>query len=348
MLYLKYIASYAFGNCCTFIYGTFLDYDEWLRYTDRQDVTYNSYIDYLMNVSDFNNTSSLELYLKSCIDETLLCCKNCYKLVPSLAMYSDSDIDSIINNAISLLYVNFLLLHNSICNRADFTDLVKLARRLRRVTGDSSTIIKSSVFDNAIRESIVTKLPVLDSLTDEALRKALMFLIQFDFIVICHVGTSSDNNACYDFIYNNANSLTVSQFLQEYVICVKHPIFSVLILKDIVSRIDGCDLRSQLSNDVLGSIVECHVRGLLSYLDKSDFQDVYFASMTQQAVDYINYTNKVMYEISCGTKSEKNVHFDAVPNADLYDKYVINGKRNDGNYRLFYKWIYDTCSKLFC
>ena len=62
----------AFAGSAGFIRPNFLTYNEWLKYKNITEISEDTYEQYLYGVSDFYNFTTLEDYLKGCLDETII------------------------------------------------------------------------------------------------------------------------------------------------------------------------------------------------------------------------------------------------------------------------------------
>lgn len=69
---LEFCGRSAFCNQARFLKTDFLSYSEWLRYEGRNDVTADSYLDFIQGISVFYNFTTIEDYLKGCLDETVI------------------------------------------------------------------------------------------------------------------------------------------------------------------------------------------------------------------------------------------------------------------------------------
>lgn len=79
--------------------------------------------------------------------------------------------------------------------------------------------------------------------------------------------------------------------------------FYVAILRDIF----GNDL-TIIKNPILGSIVECHARGILSYHYAIEYHDIY-----DNEIDYVNTHKKLAIEFKATNKSASIKQFRRLP-----------------------------------
>lgn len=109
---------------------------------------------------------------------------------------------------------------------------------------------------------------------------------------------------CLDLGRKNSAINYKEELFKSYNICIKHPMFYVAILKDVLKEHFPKDMHPAL----LGSIVECHVRGLLPEEDALEYKDV-----RDREIDYINVRTGIAIEITISNKRARQLNFNCVP-----------------------------------
>ena len=94
------------------------------------------------------------------------------------------------------------------------------------------------------------------------------------------------------------------ELFKSYNVCIKYPMFYMAILKDILKE----NLPEKLPTALLGSIVECHVRGLLPEKGTFEFQDI-----EGHEVDYVNVRDCIALEITISNKRSNEMNFKYLP-----------------------------------
>ena len=79
---------------------------------------------------------------------------------------------------------------------------------------------------------------------------------------------------------------------------------------------ENIDLPERLPTALSGSIVECHVRGILGEKGAFEFRDAW-----GHEVDYVNVTNRIAVEITISNKRSNEMNFRYLP-AD-YKKIIL-------------------------
>ncbi|MCM1552473.1 MAG: hypothetical protein NC092_07250 [Butyrivibrio sp.] len=117
-------------------------------------------------------------------------------------------------------------------------------------------------------------------------------------------------------------------------ISIKYPMFYAEILKEVLLDY----MPDELKGDILGGIVECHVRGILSQ------ECCYEYHNEGHEVDYVNFAEHKAIEISVRNKAIKDLNFDDLP--DTFTKILLTKDQDftqaDGLIRVpYYKFIFE-------
>jgi hypothetical protein len=154
----------------------------------------------------------------------------------------------------------------------------------------------------------------------ETLKQSFLFLHRTGLITITPVSDNLENipNIYKDLTSTDSKINYKDELFNSYNICIKYPMFYVGILKDILEE----NMPEQLPTALLGSIVECNVRGLLSERGALEFQD-----LQGHEVDYVNVIKNIAIEITVSNKRTRDTNFQYLPEGyknivlsrDVYD-----------------------------
>lgn len=133
-----------------------------------------------------------------------------------------------------------------------------------------------------------------------------LFLLRAGLITITPVSSSLENNPNYyqDLWAGNGRFHYKDELFRTYNICIRYPMFYVEILKDIL----GKSMPENFPSALLGSIVECHVRGILSSKNCFTYHDT-----EGRKIDYVNVLDQEAIEITVSDKRMRQLHFECVP-----------------------------------
>ena len=162
------------------------------------------------------------------------------------------------------------------------------------------------------------------------LRQALKFLKGCGLITVTYISSSFDTKpyVVQDFL-SGACDFDKSEILGNLKISIKHPMFYVDILKNI--------LKDRLSEYPLESIAEAHIRGLLPDMGCFEYRDE-----QGNKIDYVRKNARQAIEFSFSDK-EVSPHFDALPNG--YEKTLLTkcaeGRQGDVKCVPYYRFIFE-------
>lgn len=346
-LAIDYFASLAFATDANYIKTNFLTFPEWLRYKEikEESIVENNYKDYLLNSCEFSKIEDNYMYLKYCIDETITSTYNSARIIYPQDCVEGIELDEIFTVA----YCALLSLHDS----ENYDTFIKFEDKLEKVKHFFNSLntdnkISTEEFNNAVNNTIIAQLKKIKYMTIFKFRIILRVLLKADLIVITHLGTSPDNLIKDWLKRDNPSPIeTCTDFFKLYNITFKYPLFYINIIKDLVKNLNGVTLEDLITPPLLGSIVKCHIRGLLADIDNTskvygnnfgeeykDFNNYY------SEVDYINYFNNTLLEISIKDKKLKDLHFNDVSNNEEYKKIVTSKTKEDDMFIPYYKYIY--------
>ena len=110
--------------------------------------------------------------------------------------------------------------------------------------------------------------------------------------------------------------------------------FYVEILKEVLQE----NMPKEIRGDILGGIVECHVRGVLTQKCCYEYQ------CNGREVDYVDYANQMAIEISVRNKRGNELCFSDLP--DAFTKILLTKDQDfvesDGLVRIpYYKFLFE-------
>lgn len=297
---LRKWASIAFsGFNIKNIYMSFMNYDEWLIYRGL-DPSVDSYTRFLFDISTFYNMPSIKEYVQGCIDETIVSNDH------TLEIIYGNDCDSISSDTItSIMYMTLYTLHNRV-NAKTFSSKDSLKYTIQYHFKD---ICEKLDLDIHIANSFIQKYNNVEKFDSKTLGQSFLFLKNNDLITITNVSQDFDN--LLDFskelsklaFHKESVLQSKDAMLEVFNFCTKYPMFYVAILKDIL----GHSLTS-IPNALLGSIVECHARGLLPDSFTTEYHD-----LDGREIDYVDTVNKFAIEFKITDNFKVSKYLGIIP-----------------------------------
>lgn len=324
----------AFCNQAEFINLNFLSYPEWLRYKERNDITAKSYEDFVKDTSEFYHFTTIEDYLRGCLEETVVSNANSRNFIYG----NDCDlIDA--NELVNILYLTLFSLHDVSSAQTFFKNDV-LSDRIAYISRQIESKNPLSLLEvrDRISKSFLNKYNNLKAVDMDTLKQSFAFLIRCNLITATPIFSDMDQDNINvlkqlentDGIYKKKNDL-----LGKVNFTINYPMFFVEILKEILKE----DFTNEISGTLMGSIVECHVRGLLPSYSSFEYHDE-----LDREIDYINRSEGTAIEITIANKNEKNIHLNLIPEGDGYKKILLTKdiNSNDGMVEKipYYEFIY--------
>ena len=329
---LGYWARMQFSGCASLVQPTFLSYPEWLAYKGISEVSAKTYFEFINGTREFyQDFVSVKDYLFGCLHETVTSNNNPEETVPSENYYELTD-----EMLLDVLYGTLFSLHNS-GSYASFARRDALSSKL--ITHFSERFsITSDVVNDYVSEFLKERYNHLKEMTAIQLFEALKFLDECGLITITPEVDSLEKLpkldgkiAIRDDGYYNKEILWLKNN-----ICISYPMFFVDIMQDVL----GTTLTDAMPHSILGSIVECHVRGLLP-----NTHCVEYRSSDTYEVDYINTAMKTAVEITIADKKPKNVHFEKLQEHESYRKILLTASRCEVKDKIeyvpYFRFIFD-------
>lgn len=309
----------AFSGGAGFVRTNFISYAEWMRYKGINSPSKESYEKFLYDVPKFCKITTMEEYLQSCLDETIVSNNKTSNYLHG------NDCELLTTDVLlSICYTTLFTLHNHV---SDVTFAKGGRLRLKDdISHYFGEVCKELNLDRRISSSFVEKYDKLQKTDWRTMEQAFLFLRNCGLITITRITNdledARDIGRDFRMIAYGKDSETDFKggMFRDFNMCIKYPAFYVAILKDIL----GEDMPDHLPNDLLGSIVECHVRGMLPEQFALEYHDNSGEKETE--VDYVNTVSKIAVESSVSNKPMSRVHFDVLP--EDYRKILLTKDRS--------------------
>lgn len=316
------------GNACV-IRTDFLNYSEWLSYKGLQESSEETYRQFLYEIDEFYGFVSLEDYLRGCLEETII---SNHK-TDNVIMGNDVHLVDI-GSLLDICYATLFTLHNHVTSHK-FAQSDKLNETIRFYFRKVCKKIGEDEIGERIAGSFIGKFNDFRSKDLDTLKQSFQFLHRIGLITITPVSDSTENipNIRRDLSLSDSRINYKDELFKSYNVCIKYPMFYIAILKDILKN----QFPERLPTALLGSIVECHVRGVLAEEGTFEFQD-----MEGHEVDYVNVQDSVALEITVSNKRSGEMNFKYLP-VDYQkiiltkDVYETSGNKMKIPYHVFIK-----------
>lgn len=336
-------ASRAFAGNAMSIYADFLSYPEWLAYKKIDEVSESTYNQFILGTREFySDFVSLDMYLKGCLEETIQ------------SNYKTSNV--IFHNNCDALNERILknVLYAALVAQADrrtlqnFFDRDGLLKKIHSSLKEAYSAVGGDTLRNRIDDILSERIIGYSSTDFETLKQSYIFLQKCGLVTLTYVSSETHN---FENIVDVSNDLckwdenkikNKNELFSRVNICIKYPMFYAEILKEVL----GEHFPSAIKGDILGGIVECQVRGLLSQWDCYEYHGMCREGELQKEheVDYVNFARQEAVEISVRNKEKKDVHFDDLPKT--FTKILLTKDQDytqtDGLIKVpYYKFIFE-------
>ena len=293
-------ANRAFCGNASMIRTDFLNYREWLSYKGIKESSEAAYSQFLYEIDEFYGFVSLEDYLRGCLEETIISNQKTDNVIMGNDVYL-VDIDSLLD----ICYATLFTLHNHVTSHK-FSKKDKLKETIRFYFRDICKQIGADEIGERIATSFIGKYNDFKSKDLDTLKQAFQFLHRIGIITITPVSDSVESipNIRRDLSVSDSKINYKDELFQSYNVCIKYPMFYMAILKDILKE----SLPEKLPPALLGSIVECHVRGLLPEKGAFELRDI-----EGHEIDYVNVQDSVALEITISNKRSNEMNFKYLP-----------------------------------
>ena len=328
----------AFAGQANFINADFLTYSEWLDFAGVNEISADTFRQFITGTFDFyDEFNSLEDYLKGCLEETV---KSNAK---SRNYIYGNDVDLVsVDTLIDILYITLFSLHDTL-SPATFFQNNSLSNKIVYIknTMAKDYDISSEEIREKVARSYVSRYDSVNSVDIDVLKQSLSFLIRSSLITATPIFDNFETTI--DVLKNleadNSKYTKKSDLLGKVNFTINYPMFYAQILKDIFNdeiKNNGID------GAMLGSIVECYVRGLLDKSSSFEYHDE-----NGNEIDYVNIRQKLAVEITISNKTMDRVHLDMLQ--PEYKKILLSKDKEEiiDDIKLipYYKFIYKLSSK---
>lgn len=289
----------SFGGCAGYVRVDFMNYAEWLRFmsetshVDYENPTEENYIDFLSSIDKFYAFPSLGDYLHACLEETAISNQH------SMNLIFNNDIDGLTEQfLLDMLFSTLVTLHNQVAYDK-FTSSEMLYKTINKSYKNSDYDMSSVKcrIDDIVQKYYTT----FKSADINDIINALMFLCSCGLIRVFEVGDSpsyKDYNAelcAYASEERKQKVFNKQTLFKTLNITIVHPMFYVALLKEALSISDI----KKIPGMILGSIVECHCRGLLPIRSAYEFRTTIADDkgyLVEKEIDYVNPLSRLAIE----------------------------------------------------
>ena len=326
-------ATRTFSSQIKIIETNFINYAEWLDYKMINTVSEETYKQFVLEVSDFYHFEDMKTYLKSCLDETIT--SNAH-----IDRYNFlTDIDNVTEDSLlNLCYSTLYSLHNSMTVQK-FYQKDRLHRDLGHLYTKEKKKIGNDEFYGRIDKFYQERSYAIRNYDYDEIRQSLVYLSNCGLITFTPFSDDGKNipNILNDLYKGKGNK---ENLFKTFNITINYPMFYIAIVKDILKD----DMPNDIPDTLLGSIIECHLRGLLSTTGCYEHREVEVTDNKTKMyeVDIVNPMKKIGIEISKANKELKKVNLNRLP--DDYEKILLTNnvttELENMNMFTYYDFIY--------
>ena len=306
---LEFWGHLACGGNASFIRTGFLSYPEWLAYKGTTEISERTYLDFLFHVrefySDFTNTKE---YLQGCLDETVISNRK------SIEYVIGNDCENLnVEMLLDVLYASLVKLHNH-TNYQRFSDSKLFHNMLAYYFGDELSAIEKDEQIRRIADIFESRYQNFKNMSGLDCKSAMRFLSNCGLITLTYVSDelTADPYIAEKLLKESSELYTKPQIFSQFNLTINYPMFYMDLLKNVLRE----RMTDTLPKDLLGSIVECHVRSLLPTTGCFEYRD---SKGTE--IDYVS-LNKKAIEISISNKRMRNVNLQMLPN-DYHKEFLL-------------------------
>lgn len=328
---LDYWGHLAFAGDATYVRADFLSYPEWLMYKGINEVSEETYLGFLRGTRKFyRNFRSTKEYLQGCLDETVISNNKSGEIV----FGNDC---SLINNdmLLDVLYASLVTLHNHVSYQSFANKDALLDGVIYHFAKICEQIGRGSV-KSRVSELLRDRYQNFKRMSREELLQSLQFLYNCGLVTVTPVTDDLDCSPYYSrkLLSDFGEKPSKQEIMNNLNVCIKYPMFYIDIVKDLL----GEDAVDSIPHSLLGSIVECHVRGLLPDTGCFEYHDA-----DGREIDYVSTSFSKAVEISVSNKKIAQTHFGVLPKG--YKKILLSKDRvetRDGITLVpYYQFIFD-------
>lgn len=324
---LEVWANRSFAGNAGIMRMDFIDYSEWLVYKGLE-VSEDSYFDFILNTESFYKFGTCEQYLAGCLNETIISNHKSLEIIPL------NECDKLSADILmTVLYAILFSKHNHI----SYTQFVNR----KRLENDLSLYVETDSLKGNITELLNTleiNYDLFSMLSAEVIKQAIVFLYKCGLISVARVTSSLEHyeDPLYVFLQEYI-PLNKSRLFVDYNFSIKYPMFYVAILKSLKISAEVVIKNREL----LGSLVECHIKGLMS-----DRFCVEYHTEAGDEIDCIDLKRHIAIESSVSDKHNYSALLElALPR---FRKVLTTRTKTESLEDIqripYYQWIYELSS----
>lgn len=328
---LEFWGHIACGGNASFIKTSFLSYPEWLAFKGITEVSEKTYTDFLFNSRDFyKDFSNTKEYLQGCLDETVISNRK------SIEYIMGNSVEGL--NAemlLDVMYASLIKLHNH-TNYHSFSNPKLLSDMIAYHFGSSLNEDE----EKRVCEIIGGRYKNFKAMDSYDCKASMQFLSNCGLTTLTYVSDelTADPYIAEKFLKDSSELYTKPQVFSRFNLTIDYPMFYVDLIQNVLKDRNV----SELPKDLLGSIVECHVRSLLPKAGSFEYR-----SDMGTEIDYVS-SHGYGIEISVSNKRMRNVNLNVLPSD--YKKILLTKDitdESDGIQRIpYYQFIFDnSCGK---
>jgi hypothetical protein len=314
----------AFCSGAGFLNTDFLSYPEWLRYSGREnDISEQSYKDYIYGTREFyKDFPGMEEYLESCIEETIISNDKARNIV-----YGNRCDLVDAKDLIRVMYAVMYTLHNHTSISGFWKNNLEASTKTILKKIKKSHPEYREVTLEKLGDSFFETRRIVKALDMETLKQSFSFLIRCGLITATPVTDDLDGEILKPLkaLEGSREYFTGKDDLMEKLdFTVRYPMFYIEVLKAVL----GEDAAREVERDVLGSVMECHVRGLFPGGTGLEYHTEDEVTGREHEIGYIDYTRSIAVEFSVGDKADADTAFGILPPG--YRRLLLTGNPDPG------------------
>lgn len=290
----------SFGGCAGYVRVDFMNYAEWLRYmsegtqADYSHPTKSNYIEFLSGINRFYALPSIENYLHACLEETVISNNNSMNVIFNSSTEGLSE-----QFLLDILFATLVSLHNHV----SYNKFIARDSLLNTIGYNyGQQVLSIPVIKERAGRIVNRHYNTFKSADIQDIINALIFLANCGLIRIFEVSdvpSFKDYNAelcSYSSDERKQKLFNKQTLFSRLNITVVHPMFYIALLK---LALDVSDI-IELPGSLLGSIVECHCRGLLNRQGAYEFHTVLVggANPVEKEIDFVDPNDHLAVEFT--------------------------------------------------
>lgn len=320
----------ACGGNAAFVRTGFLSYPEWLAYRGTTEVSEKTYLDFLLNVRNFYDCfENTKEYLQGCLDETVISNRRAIEYI------LDNPAEGLnVEMLLDILYSSLIKLHNH-TGYENFANPKLFSKTLAYYFPKEMSKVEADEEADRIAQILDGRYKKFKFMSGYDCKRAMQFLSKCGLTTLTYISSELTIDPYISTkLLNDYNELYLKpQIFQQFNLTINYPMFYVDLIKNVLRE----NMVTEFPRDLLGSIVECHVRSLLP----TDGCFEYHNSDGVE-IDYVSIEGMAI-EMSVSDKRMRNVNLDILPND--YKKILLTRSMTEevnGIKRIpYYQFIYD-------